>query len=83
MKFSRKGLDPAIDEELEHTRDAFELVRHTHRITAAEADQLAGKILKEANSSCAVYRHRLMGRLKLNNESKLGLKKVLNSIQNA
>ena len=51
LRFSRKGLDANIDEELEHARDAFELVRHSHRITAAEADQLAGKILKEAQST--------------------------------
>lgn len=49
-KFSVRETNEAVQEELKQTADAFEKVRYTHRITAAEADTLAGRILKEANS---------------------------------
>lgn len=50
LKFSVRETNEAVQEELKQTADAFEKVRYTHRITAAEADTLAGRILKEANS---------------------------------
>jgi len=51
VKFSFRESSEAVQEELDKTADAFEQVRHGHSITPAEADNLAGKLIKEANST--------------------------------
>lgn len=50
FRYSVRETNETVQEELKQTADAFEKVRYAHRITAAEADALAGRILKEANS---------------------------------
>lgn len=51
IRYSFRESSEAVQEELEQTADAFEQVRHGHSTTPAEAYDLAGKIIKEANST--------------------------------
>ena len=49
LKFSLRDTDENVQEAMSAEQKAFEQVKG-HRITAAEADKLAGAILKQANS---------------------------------
>lgn len=50
VKFSLRDTDENVQDALTAQQQAFQQVR-SHRITAAEADKLAGEMLKEANST--------------------------------
>ena len=49
LKFSLRDTDANVQDALSAEQKAFELVKG-HRINAAEADKIAGEVLKEANS---------------------------------
>lgn len=49
LKFSLSDVDDNVRDAVNAQQNAFELVKG-HRITAAEADKIAGKILQKANS---------------------------------